>query len=54
MSVRERPWRVNLHQASLYNAFKQKYADPGGAGLAEDSIVQDGRNFRIKVGYNFQ
>jgi iron complex outermembrane receptor protein len=40
--------------ASLYNAFKQKYADPGGAGLAEDSIVQDGRNFRIKVGYNFQ
>jgi outer membrane receptor for ferrienterochelin and colicins len=40
--------------ASLYNAFNQKYADPGGAGLAEDSIVQDGRNFRIKVGYKFQ
>jgi len=40
--------------ASLYNAFNQKYADPGGNGLVEDSIVQDGRNFRIKVGYRFQ
>jgi outer membrane receptor for ferrienterochelin and colicins len=40
--------------ASLYNAFNQKYADPGGAGLVEDAIVQDGRNFRIKVGYRFQ
>jgi outer membrane receptor for ferrienterochelin and colicins len=40
--------------ASLYNAFNQKYADPGGNGLAEDAIVQDGRNFRIKVGYRFQ
>jgi iron complex outermembrane receptor protein len=40
--------------ASLYNAFNQKYADPAGNGLAEDSIVQDGRNFRIKVGYKFQ
>jgi len=40
--------------ASLYNAFNQKYADPAGNGLAEDSIVQDGRNFRIKLGYKFQ
>ena len=40
--------------ASLYNAFNQKYADPGGNGLAEDVIFQDGRNFRIKVGYKFQ
>jgi outer membrane receptor for ferrienterochelin and colicins len=44
-------WEVS---ASLYNAFNQKYADPGGNGLAEDAIVQDGRNFRIKVGYRFQ
>jgi outer membrane receptor for ferrienterochelin and colicins len=40
--------------ASLYNAFNHKYADPGGNGLAEDVIFQDGRSFRIKVGYKFQ
>jgi outer membrane receptor protein involved in Fe transport len=40
--------------ASLYNAFNQKYADPSGNGLAENIIVQDGRSFRIKVGYKFQ
>jgi outer membrane receptor for ferrienterochelin and colicins len=41
-------WEVS---ASLYNAFNQKFADPGGNGLAEDVIFQDGRTFRIKVGY---
>ncbi len=40
--------------ASLYNAFNQKHADPTGNGLAENTIVQDGRSFRIKVGYKFQ
>ncbi len=40
--------------ASIYNAFNQRYSDPGGNGLVEDTIVQDGRNFRIKVGYRFQ
>ena len=39
--------------ASLYNAFNQRYADPVGNGLAENEIVQDGRTFRIKVGYRF-
>ena len=46
-----RGWEVS---ASLYNAFNQKYADPAGNGLAENVIVQDGRTFRIKVGYKFQ
>jgi len=40
--------------ASLYNAFNQKYADPSGNGLVENTIVQDGRSFRIKVGFKFQ
>jgi outer membrane receptor for ferrienterochelin and colicins len=40
--------------ASLYNIFNEKFGDPAGAGLAEDVIYQDGRNFRIKVGYRFQ
>ena len=40
--------------ASLYNAFNRKYADPSGNGLVENTIVQDGRSFRIKIGYRFQ
>jgi outer membrane receptor for ferrienterochelin and colicins len=43
-------WEVS---ASLYNAFNEKFADPGGAGLAEGVIVQNGRTFRIKVGYRY-
>jgi iron complex outermembrane receptor protein len=39
--------------ASLYNVFNHEYADPAGNGLAENAIFQDGRNFRIKVGYRF-
>jgi outer membrane receptor for ferrienterochelin and colicins len=44
-------WEVS---ASLYNAFNQKYSDPAGNGLPEDTIPQDGRNFRVKVGYTFR
>jgi outer membrane receptor for ferrienterochelin and colicins len=40
--------------ASLYNAFNHKYADPAGNGLVENVLSQDGRNFRIKVGYRFR
>lgn len=43
-------WGVS---ASCYNVFNQLYADPGRAGLVEDAIFQDGRNFRIKIGYQF-
>lgn len=40
--------------ASLYNVFDHKYADPAGHGLAENVLFQDGRNFRIKIGYRFR
>jgi outer membrane receptor for ferrienterochelin and colicins len=40
--------------ASLYNVFNHKYADPAGNGLAENVLFQDGRNFRVKVGYRFR
>ena len=40
--------------ASLYNIFKHAYADPGGQGLAESVLVQNGRSFRLKVGYRFR
>jgi outer membrane receptor for ferrienterochelin and colicins len=46
-----RKWEIS---ANLYNAFNQKYADPAGNGLAENVILQDGRTFRIKVGFKFQ
>jgi outer membrane receptor for ferrienterochelin and colicins len=34
---------------SLYNLLDKKYFDPAPAGLPEDQIQQDGRNFRIKL-----
>jgi outer membrane receptor for ferrienterochelin and colicins len=43
-------WEVS---AGLYNAFNKKFADPGGNGLAEDVIFQDGRTFRVKIGYRY-
>jgi len=43
-------WEIS---ASVYNAFNQKYADPSGYGLVENTIAQNGRSFRIKVGYKF-
>jgi iron complex outermembrane receptor protein len=36
-----------------YNIFNKRYADPGGAELMEDSIVQNGRTLRLKVTYHF-
>jgi outer membrane receptor for ferrienterochelin and colicins len=39
--------------ASIYNSFNEKYTDPGGDGLAEDVIVQDGRTVRVKVEHVF-
>jgi len=34
---------------SVYNVFNKKYFDPGRPEDAEDTIQQDGRNFRIKL-----
>jgi len=39
--------------ASLYNAFNKKYFDPGRPEDPEDSIQQDGRNFRVKITARF-
>ena len=35
--------------ASIYNIFDKKYFDPGRPEDLQDSIQQDGRNFRIKL-----
>jgi outer membrane receptor for ferrienterochelin and colicins len=45
-----RGWEIS---ASVYNAFNRKFADPGGNGLAEDVLIQNGRTLRIKIGYRF-
>ena len=39
--------------ASLYNLFNKRYADPSGNELRQDSVLQDGRNFRVKLAYRF-
>jgi outer membrane receptor for ferrienterochelin and colicins len=38
---------------SLYNLFNKRYADPVGNEFRQDSIPQDGRNFRVKLAYRF-
>jgi iron complex outermembrane receptor protein len=39
--------------ASVYNLFDKKYFDPGRPEDPEDSIQQDGRNFRVKLTVRF-
>ncbi len=38
---------------SVYNVFNKKYFDPGRPEDPEDSIQQDGRNFRVKFTVRF-
>lgn len=39
--------------ASIYNLFDSRYSDPGANEHLQDSIPQDGMNFRIKLVYRF-
>jgi iron complex outermembrane receptor protein len=39
--------------ASIYNLFDKSYADPASQEHLQSSILQDGRNFRIKATYTF-
>jgi outer membrane receptor for ferrienterochelin and colicins len=39
--------------ASIYNIFDKHYSDPAGNEHKQDSIPQDGRSFRIRIGYGF-
>ena len=43
-------WEVS---ASFYNVFDEKYGDPGAEEHRQDIIGQDGRTFRVKIGYHF-
>jgi outer membrane receptor for ferrienterochelin and colicins len=37
--------------AGLYNIFNKRYSDPGGAEHLQEGLMQDGRSFRIRLGY---
>jgi iron complex outermembrane receptor protein len=37
----------------VYNVFDRSYGDPGGEEHAQDVIPQDGRSYRLQVGYRF-
>ncbi len=39
--------------ASIFNVFNRRYSDPGGSEHISDAVLQDGRSFRIKLGYAF-
>jgi iron complex outermembrane receptor protein len=39
--------------ASLYNLFDRKYRDPLSSDYLEDTVVQEGRTFRLKLTYRF-
>jgi outer membrane receptor for ferrienterochelin and colicins len=38
---------------SLYNLFDRRYADPVAPDFRQESIVQDGRTFRLKLTYRY-
>jgi iron complex outermembrane receptor protein len=40
--------------ASMYNITNATYSDPGSEEHRQDSIVQDGRNFRVRLTYHFR
>ena len=40
--------------ASIYNVTNATYSDPGSEEHRQDSIVQDGRNFRVRLTYHFR
>jgi len=39
--------------ASIYNLFGWRYSDPVSPDFSQDSIQQDGRQFRLKLTYKF-
>jgi hypothetical protein len=39
--------------ATAYNLFDTHYADPGSTEHRQDSIMQNGRTYRLKIDYWF-
>jgi iron complex outermembrane receptor protein len=48
--------RLSRHlelSASIYNLTNVTYSDPGSEEHRQDAIVQDGRNYRVRLTYHF-
>lgn len=45
-------WPLSL-STSVYNLFNKSYADPGGPELRQDSLAQDGRQWRLQLALQF-
>jgi outer membrane receptor protein involved in Fe transport len=39
--------------ASVYNLLDKRYSDPASGANLQQSIPQDGRNFRVQMMWNF-
>jgi len=50
--ARKLPWGLEM-SASVYNIFDKGYADPAGSEHLQDSLPQDGRNYRVKATCRF-
>ncbi|MDD2760190.1 MAG: TonB-dependent receptor [Methylomonas sp.] len=54
ITLLSRRWIPGLElSGGLYNLFNQRYADPASPPILPDVIAQDGRNFRIRMSYEF-
>ncbi|MCQ8103858.1 TonB-dependent receptor [Methylomonas sp. SURF-2] len=54
LTLTSRRWLPGLElSGGLYNLFNERYADPASPPLSPDSISQDGRNFRLRMIYEF-
>lgn len=53
-TLQQRNLIQGLHLSlSIYNLADKNYADPAGSEHVMDSITQDGRNYRVKMSYEF-
>ena len=50
--IQKHGYRAEL-SAGLYNLLDKNYADPGAEEHLQDSLRQDGRNFRVKLTFRF-
>jgi outer membrane receptor for ferrienterochelin and colicins len=39
--------------AGVYNLFDTRFSDPGSEEHRQDALLQDGRNFRVKLEWTF-
>jgi len=54
LTLSSRRWLPGVElTGGLYNLFNEQYVDPASPPISADVISQDGRNFRIRMSYEF-